>query len=355
MRQKAIITLNHTHYTSSALKQLCSEKMSGDTAQWEKDIYAFLSLWLQEKDSLEVHTSGSTGKPKAIKLKKAWMEYSARQTCSYFGLDNRSTALLCLPAAFIAGKMMLVRALTAGFNLILRPPEGNPFQHLSETVDFAAITPFQLHQSLETLKQHPVVKTLIVGGGEISPALAAEIRHLDIDIYATYGMTETSSHIALKKVNQEEDFYTVIGDTEIGADKRSCLTLTNPCLFEGTLVTNDIVKIKDKNHFHWLGRYDNIINSGGVKISPEEIEKKIAHLIQQNFVISSVSHEKLGEAVVLAMESADIPEEEKESLTLQMKKVVPPYAIPRKIIVMKALPKTPNEKIDRFALKKMLG
>ena len=347
MPQKAIITLNHTRYTPPALKQLCSEKMKGDTAQWEKDIFSFISLWLQMDNSIEVHTSGSTGKPKKIELRKAWMEYSARQTCRFFGLDANSSALLCLPAAYIAGKMMIVRAFVSGFNLIIRPPEGNPFENLDEKVDFGAITPFQLHQSLKTLKQHSTARTLIVGGGEISPSLEAEIRHLDIDIYATYGMTETSSHIALKKVNQEDSHYTVIGDTEIGSDERGCLTLANPYLFEGTLITNDIVEIKDDMHFHWLGRYDNIINSGGIKISPEEIEKRISHLRPEKMIIAAVPDNKLGQALCLVIEKKELPQTEEEELISNLKSKLNPFQVPKKIFYWEKLPHTKTGKVDR--------
>jgi o-succinylbenzoate---CoA ligase len=184
-----------------------------DIPSWERDIYEFLSHWYDKNDHIVVHTSGSTGDPKPIKIKKSWMRYSAITTCNYFGLQSDSKALLCLPAAFIAGKMMIVRALEVKFDLYVCEPTGNPFKDITEKIDFAAVTPFQLYQSLDTLHNNSIVKTLIVGGGEIPATLEAQVRDLPVEIFATYGMTETSSHVALRKVNgtNPEHAFRVIG------------------------------------------------------------------------------------------------------------------------------------------------
>jgi o-succinylbenzoate---CoA ligase len=324
------------------------------TPQWEMDIYIFIQDWLSDKDYIVVKTSGSTGDPKIINLKKKWLEYSATQTCNFFNLNKQSTALLCLPAAYIAGRMMIVRAFVSGMNLLIVEPSGNPFNN--QSIDFTAITPFQLHQSLQTLKNKPLVKSIIVGGGEISKSIEREVQELPVDIYATYGMTETSSHIALRRVNgaDRENFYTVIGQTSIGLDDRGCLTIENPNLFEGKLITNDLIEIVDTNKFHWLGRYDNIINSGGIKIIPEEVEQSIANLLPQAFVISSISDEKLSEAVVLVVEGDELPIEEKDSLLSQIKELVHAYAVPKQIINLPQLPKTPTGKVDRSFLKNII-
>ncbi len=357
MQQTTTITINHIRYPLAELQQLCKEKQSGETAQWEKDIYAFIRNWLDENETLEVHTSGSTGKPKKIKLRKTWMKYSAVQTCNFFGLNQNSSALLCLPACYIAGKMMIVRAFVSGFNLITCPPEGNPFHHLTEKVDFAAVTPFQLHQSLATLSNSPSVKTLIVGGGEISPTLSTQIRQLDINIYATYGMTETSSHIALKRVNGQnpESFYRVIGDTQIKRDDRSCLTICNPHLFEGWLVTNDLVSIEDERHFRWLGRYDNIINSGGLKISPEEIVQAVSHLRKEKMIITSKPHPKLGQAVVLVLENTALTNQEKDILEKEMKNILPVHHLPKEILCLEEFPLTATGKPDRLKIASLVA
>lgn len=352
MQPDSLITLNHTRYSLAELQQLCHKKLNENAPQWEKDIYAFIRQWLEERDSIEVQTSGSTGIPKRILLKKAWMDYSARQTCNFFGLNADNTALLCLPAAYIAGKMMIVRAFVSGFNLITQAPEGNPFLNLEEKTDFAAITPFQLHQSLPMLVSNPMVKTIIVGGGEINPALESEIRDLTTEIFATYGMTETSSHIALKKVNglNKDNYFRVMGDTQIKTDERGCLTIYNPNLFDGWLITNDMVQIKDDKQFRWLGRYDNIINSGGIKISPEEIEQAVSQLREEKMMVTSIPDAKLGEAVVLVIERKKLADSEKENLFRKMEEILPPYHQPKKIVCLEKIPLTETGKPDRLKI-----
>jgi O-succinylbenzoic acid--CoA ligase len=374
-----LLTLNNNNYTQQTLLQLCEEKVSSQsTPTWERDIYIFIQEWLSDADYIEVKTSGSTGKPKNIKLKKRWLEYSASQTCNFFNLNSQSSALLCLPAAYIAGRMMIVRAFVSGMNLVTVEPSSNPFINhpfiqpselaarqssnqpnsklANHSLDFTALTPFQLHQSLQTLKSNPLVKSIIVGGGEVSTALEKEVQDLPIDIYATYGMTETSSHIALRRVNDSErkESFTIIGHTKINIDERGCLIIENPFLFEGRLVTNDIVEVLNSKEFRWLGRYDNIINSGGIKIMPEEVEKAISNLVPQSIAISSIPHHTLGEAVVLVIESAELKNDEKKSLLLHIKKLVHSYAIPKQIYSLSEIPRTPTGKIDRREIKERL-
>ena len=201
-----------------------------------------------------------------------------------------------------------------------------------------------------------MVKSIIVGGGEVSPSLEKEVQELPIEIYATYGMTETSSHIALRRVNGSErkDFYTIIGHTKINVDVRGCLTIDNPYLFEGRLVTNDIVEVLNSKEFRWLGRYDNVINSGGIKIMPEEIEKSITHLRSEMMVVSSIPNDKLGDAVVLVIEGEQITEEEKLELLSQIKLLVHPYALPTQTICIAEISRTSNGKVDRQSLKRVI-
>jgi o-succinylbenzoate---CoA ligase len=341
------------------LLQLAASKLqSFDTPAWEKDIYTFIEEWLNEKDHIVVNTSGSTGTPKSIELKKEWVKYSAQQTCSFFNLNSISTALLCLPAAYIAGKMMIVRAFVSGLNLISVEPTGNPFHSLptNHPIDFSAITPFQLNQSINILKSNSPIKKLIVGGGEISRELEKEVSDISVDIFATYGMTETSSHIALRKVNgnDKKDYYTVIGDTKINLDSRECLTIKNPYLFDGELITNDLVEIIDENSFRWLGRYDNIINSGGIKIMPEEIEKAIGNLRSETMIVSEIDDKKLGSAIVLVLEVEELSELEKLSLLSEIKSLIKPYANPKHVFTLNSIPRTSNGKIDRVAVKAII-
>lgn len=358
-----MLTINNKHYTQQALLKLCEEKVSlQSTSMWERDIYIFIQEWLSDADYIEVKTSGSTGEPKNITLKKKWLEYSATQTCNFFNLNSQSSALLCLPAAYIAGRMMIVRAFVSGMNLITVKPSSNPllyhpFNHSSNhSFDFIAITPFQLHQSLDSLNNNLCVNSIIVGGGEINAELETLIQKLPISIYATYGMTETSSHIALRRVNGKErkDFYTVLGDTRIRLDSRGCLIIENSNLFDGELVTNDIVEVLNSKEFRWLGRFDNVINSGGIKIMPEEVEQSIARLVAKTFCISSIPHEKLGETVVLVVEAEMLSEDEKSIILDQIEKLVHPYEMPKCIYTLTPFPKTDTGKIDRRALRQMI-
>lgn len=351
-KAKPLIHLNHKTYSSGELLQLTEAKLA-QASPWEKDIFEFLRQWFDTNDHVWVHTSGSTGTPKAIRLKKSWMEYSARQTCSYFGITSASTALLCLPAAYIAGRMMLVRAIISGCHLISSEPVGNPFQKYGQQVDFAAVTPYQLHQSVTFLQEKPLAKTLIVGGGEISIPLARELQKISAQVYATYGMTETSSHIALQKMNghNKEDCYTVLGNTQIAVDHRQCLNLVNPQLFEGVLQTNDVAEIISAEKFHWKGRYDHIINSGGIKIIPEETEMAIAHLWPGDMAISSVPDPGLGEKLVWVVEADQLPSSQEKSMLQKARSILNQYATPRQIFCIPKLPRTANTKLDRKALK----
>lgn len=352
------ITINNKTYSLPTLLERCNAKTNNTTIpEWEKDIYVFLNEWFNNKDFIALHTSGSTGSPKRIKLMKSWMIYSARQTCSFFEFGRHHTALLCLPAAYIAGRMMIVRALVCGFNLVTVQPTANPFGNIKEHIDFAAITPYQLHQSLDTLKSESVVEKLIVGGGETDAGLQREIQNIPTKVYGTYGMTETSSHIALQRINgiEKEDFFTVLGHTKITQDQRRCLVIENPDLFEGSLTTNDIVVIKNDKQFKWIGRYDNIINTGGIKVMPEEIEKQIAHLREKSMVISSVGSKKFGESIVLVIEQESLSSTEKDLLLQQIKSLVHPYSMPKEIFCIPLFPQTPTGKTDRVAIKKRIA
>jgi o-succinylbenzoate---CoA ligase len=358
MQRQSFITLNSKPYTRNELINYCREKTVIESASdWYKEILDFIEQWLNHDDHIMVQTSGSTGEPKSIQLKKNWMEYSATQTCQFFSLDEQSNLLLCLPVRYIAGKMMIVRAITCGCNLITTEPRANPFLHNSNRIDFTAITPYQLYESLETLKNNNRIKTIIVGGGEIPLALEKQIQVLPQNIYATYGMTETSTHIALRKVNGEDrsQFYTIIGDTKISVDERGCLVLENHLLFDDKLVTNDIVEIINDQSFSWLGRWDNVINSGGIKLVVEDLEKKIAHLREEKMLLIGIPDEKLGMACTLAIEKGNLTEKEKTEIISQLENVLKKYELPKHILNVPVFPVLKSGKVDRLSLRKMVS
>jgi O-succinylbenzoic acid--CoA ligase len=351
-----LLIINNISYQPEELKEQ-SHKLSAskELSTWEKSIFQFVNDWLNDSELIYQQTSGSTGNPKTIKLRKSWMEYSARQTCQYFHLNESHTALLCLPINYIAGKMMIVRSLICGFDLICVEPTGNPFKDLNPPIDFAAITPFQLFQSLDTLKTAPV-KTVIVGGGEISDALEKEVKDLPVKVFATYGMTETSSHVAIRPVNgpHAENFFTILGSTKMETDQRNCLVLENPYLFEERLITNDIIEMYSDKSFAWLGRYDNIINSGGIKIIPEELETKLSPLFHEPILLSWLPDSRLGQSLVLVIEAKEENANLKGEILDKVRKVLPSNLIPQNVIFVSEIPKTTNGKPDRESLRKHL-
>jgi o-succinylbenzoate---CoA ligase len=299
---------------------------------WRNAIYQFLQNWFDDSDFILAQTSGSTGKPKSIKLLKQSMINSASMTNHFFGLDKDRTALLCLPATYIAGKMMLVRALVGGFNLIAVEPSANPFLKMNTPIDFTAITPYQLFHSAESLRAKSVRK-IIVGGGSVTSKLEKLAENIPAVLFETYGMTETCSHIALRQFNGVgmSDCFTILDGVTIRTDNRGCLAIKAPHLLEEVIQTNDMVELIGTTSFRWLGRADSAINSGGVKIHPELVEKKLEEIIPSSFFISAISDDKLGSKVVLVVESNRYTVEQldnlKEKLVIELNK----FEIPKEI------------------------
>ena len=266
------------------------------------DAFYFLTDWFDASKHIVVPTSGSTGNPKLIKIKKEFMINSASATAKYFELQEEGvTALLCLSPKYIAGKMMLVRAMISGWELDIVEPCSNPLQS-DKKYDVTALVPMQVHHSFKDLSK---VKLLLVGGGKVSKSLQEKLQKVTTKIFSTYGMTETITHIAVKKINHLDgitNYFEVFPDITIEKDDRDCLVINAPTISDEKVITNDVVKVIDSKHFCWIGRYDNIINSGGIKISPESIEEKLSDVIKQRFFIASEKDEVLGEKVILIIE-----------------------------------------------------
>lgn len=313
---------------------------------WRNKIYQFLQNWFDDSDFILAQTSGSTGEPKSIKLPKQSMVNSARMTNQFFGLDKGKTALLCLPASYIAGKMMLVRALVGGFNLITVEPSANPFEKLGTDIDFAAITPYQLLHSIGSLQGMPI-GNIIVGGGHVNTKMEELVAGIPTSMYETYGMTETASHIALRCFNGEKksDYFTVLDGVDIRLDERGCLAIYAPHLYSDELITNDIVELLGNHSFRWLGRIDSVINSGGVKIFPEQIEKKLERIIPSNFFIASLPDDVLENKVVLLIESDKYNSSDETKLLDQMRLVLEKYEFPKEISYLKAFVYSSGNKI----------
>lgn len=268
---------------------------------------SFLVQWNDSNNFITVKTSGSTGKPKQIKVLKEHMKASAENTCSFLRLNQNDTALLCLPLNYISGMMMVVRSIVCQLNLIMQPATGNPLTSVTQHIDFAAMTPMQVFNCCKNKAEKEKLKRvskLIIGGGAISKELENELEEFSNEIYSTYGMTETVSHIALRRINgkNKDTYYTPFDMINLSSSATGTLIIDAPEICKETLETNDIVEFLPDGRFKITGRIDNTINSGGVKIQIEEIEQKLSDTISGNFAITSVPDEKFGEVIVLLHE-----------------------------------------------------
>jgi O-succinylbenzoic acid--CoA ligase len=323
---------------------------------FEQTTFAFIRRWMTGENNFEIHTSGSTGAPKKIIITRQQMEASAKLTAAALGLRAGYRALICLDTRYIAGQMMLVRSFVTGMQIVVQTPSANPFKTLDVQVDFAALVPSQVYEVVQSPQEHVFnqVKTIIIGGGAISASLREALQRYACTFYATYGMTETLSHIALQRLNGQEpdDFFRTLPGIQIEHDDRECLVIHAPYL-EGAINTNDLVHIKNSNEFKWLGRFDNIINTGGVKVIPEKVEEEIGKAficlnIKRNLFIYPVPDDKFGEKIMLFIESEEIDEETQKNLARLLRTSLPPYEIPKEVIVLNRFDMTETGKINRF-------
>jgi len=345
------LTLYSQTYTFAQLPTLIAERRRLQLPEWEEALFIFLENWLDESDIIHAQTSGSTGVPKKLELKKEQMKASAKLTNQFFDLQKEDTVLLCLSTNYIAGKMMIVRALVGHLHLIAIEPTSYP--PINKPVKFTAMVPMQVEallNSTEGLATMNYIDKLIIGGSATSALLETKLQNVSTNCYATYGMTETVSHIALRKINGSDssDEYRALEGVWFEQDERDCLVIHAPHLQAEPFITNDIVKLKNRNCFEWIGRFDNVINSGGVKLFPETIEKKISSFIAQRFYITSRKDEKLGEKVVLVIESEPFTELKKQQLDIQLNSNLGKFEKPREIIFTPKFEETSTGKVKRI-------
>ena len=303
---------------------------------FEKPVGNFLLDWFDYKSYIEMETSGSTGAPKTISISKQAMVDSALATGDFFNLQPGNKALQCLPVKYVAGKMMLVRAMILGLDLEFVTPSSHPLDHNEIDFDFVAMVPLQAQNSISQLKK---VKKLIIGGAAVNKTLEKQLLKLPTKVYETYGMTETITHIAARKLGEKA--FTVLPYVTVSFDDRNCLVIHAPRISPEVIITNDIVELLDENQFIFLGRMDNIINSGGIKLIPEQIEKKLVGKISQRFFIASKPDDELGEKVVLVIES------EKHELDDSIYESLDKYEKPKEIIFIPKFLDTVTGKILR--------
>ena len=350
--------LVHTDFRINGMFCANTEQLRAMKSLLDTDTAIFLEQWFSGDEKLKVMTSGSTGKPKEIELGKVQMVNSALATGNFFGLFSKTSALLCLPTKYIAGKMMLVRAMILGWELDVVEPASSPLRGLTSSYDFVAMVPLQLENSLEDLYK---IRSLIVGGAAVSVPLAAKIKNKKTKIFATYGMTETITHIAVRPLNdaalmdikekydrERYNDFLILPDVKISTDHRDCLIIDAKKITDTPVITNDIVELTGKSTFRLLGRIDHVINSGGIKIYPEMLEEKIQNLIEQPYFFTSIPDDILGERLVLVIEG------KKKIKREDLQPYLDKYELPGEIISLERFSYTENNKINRLLTKKRI-
>ena len=325
--------------------------------EFENHALTFCRDWLSGKSHFSLTTSGSTGTPKSITANREQMIASATSTAAFLNLQHNFNALVCLDTRYIAGMMMLVRCFETGMNPIIVEPSVNPLSEIgNQKIDFAAFVPMQVdHMINECPEQLDQIQKIIIGGAHLNKELLKEIAKLKTTVYETYGMTETLSHVALKKLNgnNSDPYFTALPGVSFEIDGRGCLVVHAPYL-SSPFVTNDVVELVNQKQFNWIGRWDHIINSGGVKINPEKIETELQPLMESvgipnRFIIAGFSDQKLGEKVCLILEGKSPSEEIINKLKELMDRHIHKYEQPREIFFTDQFVETATGKINRRA------
>lgn len=343
-------TLNSEAFSSVEVLIERAKQLLENGGNDEIAIGKFILEWLDENDFIIVKTSGSTGVSKEIKLQKEHVFNSATATVTYFDLKEETKALLCLPSEYIAGKMMLVRAMIAGWNLHTAAPEKNPLEKQDNDFDFTAMVPYQVFHSLADLHK---VKKLIIGGGAVSAELEQQLQQISTSIFATYGMTETISHIAVRPLNgaEKSPVFCALPKVNFSQTENDCLQIQAPEISEESVTTNDVVELISPTSFKFLGRIDNVINSGGVKVHPEAVEEKLSLHINKPFFIAAEKDEALGERVILIVESDKKLKLEEYS---EIFEALSTYEKPKKVYTTRQFIYTETGKIKRAEVLKIL-
>jgi O-succinylbenzoic acid--CoA ligase len=316
----------------------------------------FVSAWFDFADSIETNTSGSTGIPKVIRLQKQKMEASAKMTGTYFDFKPGDKTILCLSPDTIGGKMMLLRSFLFEMEIYVVDINTNPLEKIDFALKFAAMVPLQIQNIIEKNPEKlNLVQQLLIGGATVSKQLEESLKHFETCAYESFGMTETMSHVAVRKLNQPtfQPFEALLGILFESSENQ--LIVNAPQLGIEKLNTNDIVELVDQKHFFWQGRADFVINSGGIKFFPEKIEKKISHLIQSRFFIASEKDILLGEKIILVLE--EIESEERMNDLLELFQIeLDKFEIPKAMYFIDSFEETVSGKINRKSiLKRILG
>jgi o-succinylbenzoate---CoA ligase len=340
--------INDKAYLEHELRQKASESMVS-APEWEKNHWQVILEWLDNPNAITAQTSGSTGTPKKIQHSGRAVRASAMITSEFFDLREGSLALLCLPSTFIGGKMMILRALIHGWQLDWCEPSSNPFVAVKKHYDFTAITPHQCTVALQSGYSFKLFKHVLLGGAALNNALRNQLLQLPAKFYLGYAMTETLTHIAMHKVDASMELQTFhcLGKCSVALDARGCLRIHAPHLDQTDIVTNDLAELIDSKTFKLLGRLDDVINSGGIKIHPLQIENTIENFISKPFYISKIADDVLGEKVILKIEDSPWNADQLDELESKLVDNLPPFHRPKEIHFEVSFRYTENQKIIR--------
>jgi o-succinylbenzoate---CoA ligase len=327
------------------------------TTPFEEITLDFIRAWLNGDTTFSLHTSGSTGTPKPIIVSRQQMITSATLTAQALGLLPGYTALVCLDTRYIAGKMMLVRCLTTGMRIVAVAPTANPLEHVPAEMplDFTALVPYQVYALLESPQRGRLgaIRHTLIGGAALDSHVLPALGTLPGRFYATYGMTETISHIALQHLNGPgaAPVFRALPGVLVSTDDRGCLVIAAPHVPQ-TIVTNDLVNIIAPGAFQWLGRWDNIINSGGVKIIPEKVEEAVGAVlnglnITRSFIVAGLPDPKLGHKLTLIIDGIEFTPQEWNVILVKLREALPAYEVPKDHLSVPTFRYTDTGKIHR--------
>jgi O-succinylbenzoic acid--CoA ligase len=350
------LTINGKRLTYKELQHTARQTARDDQVpDWERKVYRFIAEWLGNAEHIIQFSSGTTGKSKRISLPKQSMTASAENTCRFFDLKKGDAALLCLPVDYIAAKMMIVRSFVGGLNLLIREPRGIPDLSGPDSIDFCAMVPYQVMQSMAAHNHLDPVKKLIIGGAEISRELDMRLQNITTEVFATYGMAETCSHVAVRRVNGPfaEREYQALPGVDLEKDDRGCLVIRASYL-PLPVVTNDLVEFTGPGSFKWMGRLDNLINSGGIKIIPEELENLVAEKTGLFCTCTGAPDPKLGQKLVMVFEKST-SHTTSTKLKAMLQDLLPVHYQPRHILHVDTIPRNMSMKVDRLRLSEMVN
>ncbi len=346
------LTLSGRRLAGAALSCLTQERFARQG--FDGDLARFLAQWRSPDPFVPVDTSGSTGAPKRLLADKRRMAQSARRTCAFLGLDAGDRALLAMPLRYIAGKMVVVRALVCGLDLVPVEPCLAPFGKLNAPCALAAVTPMQAWESLKEPGSRDMLlasRHLLLGGGPVSAELAEQLRDAPCQAWSSYGMTETLSHVALRHVNGPDasEWYEPLPGVALSLSGEGTLCINAPAVCEGTVATNDLAEMDDQGRFRILGRRDNVIDTGGVKVQIEAVEALLAPAMHAPFCIAGAKDPRLGEKIVLLHEEEADPAE----LEARARRLLPRHWVPRACFKVDAVPRTGTGKPARQEARKL--